>query len=79
MEIEGIISIEKSVAGMLSVISTRTKNDSGTFWTWEGKVDMTVSYRKFGVLTSLGTRMVGLKYRHPYVFAENVIEFIKSE
>ena len=29
----------------------------------------------FGVLTSPGTRMVGLKYRHLYVFAENDIEF----
>ena len=37
-EVEGIISTEESVSGMLEVIRTKTINDSGTFWTWEGKV-----------------------------------------
>ena len=38
-EMDGVISTEKSVSAMLNVIGTRTKNDSGTFWTWEGKVN----------------------------------------
>lgn len=37
-EIDGIISTEESVSGMLKVIGTKTIRDSGTFWTWEGKV-----------------------------------------
>jgi hypothetical protein len=38
-EVEGIISTEQSVSAMLQVISTKTLKDSGTFWTWEGKVN----------------------------------------
>ena len=39
--IEGIISIEESVSAMLDVISTKTNEDSGKFWSWEGKVRKT--------------------------------------
>lgn len=39
-EVEGVMSPEESVLGMLSVISTKTIHDSGTFWTWEGKVSI---------------------------------------
>lgn len=35
--VDGIISPEESVRGMLSVIESRDVMDSGTFWTWEGK------------------------------------------
>lgn len=38
-EVDGIISTEQSVSAMLQVISTKTLKDSGTFWTWEGKVN----------------------------------------
>lgn len=37
-EIDGIISTQESVCGMLRVIRSKTIYDSGTFWTWEGKV-----------------------------------------
>ena len=37
-EVEGIISVEDSVAAMLKVITTKTLEHSGTFWTWEGNV-----------------------------------------
>ena len=30
--------MEESVSGMLKVIGTKTIRDSGTFWTWDGKV-----------------------------------------
>lgn len=38
-EVDGIISTEQSVSAMLQVIGTKTLKDSGTFWTWEGKVN----------------------------------------
>lgn len=37
-EVEGIISAEESVSKMLKVIPTKNIEQSGTFWTWEGKV-----------------------------------------
>ncbi len=37
-EVEGIISAQESVAGMLQVIETKTLQDTGTFWTWLGRV-----------------------------------------
>lgn len=37
-EVEGIISAEESVTAMLKVITTKTLEHSGTFWTWEGRV-----------------------------------------
>ncbi|RMZ76338.1 hypothetical protein DV738_g5009, partial [Chaetothyriales sp. CBS 135597] len=36
-EVEGIISPEESVRGMLQVIASKAKDDSGTFWCWNGK------------------------------------------
>ena len=38
-EVDGIISKEHSVSAMLQVIGTKTLKDSGTFWTWQGKVN----------------------------------------
>lgn len=37
-EVEGIIKAAESVAGMLQVVEKRGLQDTGTFWTWEGKV-----------------------------------------
>lgn len=37
-EVEGIISPEESVSKMLKVIPIKNVEQSGTFWTWEGKV-----------------------------------------
>lgn len=37
-EVEGILSPEESVSAMLKVIPTKTIEQSGTFWTWDGKV-----------------------------------------
>ena len=39
-EVEGIISAEQSVSCMLQVIGKKTIQDTGTFWTWEGKVSL---------------------------------------
>ena len=37
-EVEGIITPQESVSAMLKVIRSKTFKDTGTFWTWEGKV-----------------------------------------
>ena len=37
-EVDGIISAEQSVAGMLRVVESKNIQDTGTFWTWEGVV-----------------------------------------
>lgn len=39
-EVEGIISARESVEGMLKVIATKTKDDSGGFWCWDGRVSV---------------------------------------
>ena len=36
-EVEGVISAEESVKCMLDVLGRREKDDSGTFWRWDGK------------------------------------------
>lgn len=36
-EVEGIINVDESVAGMVRVVEQKTVLDTGTFWTWEGK------------------------------------------
>ena len=36
--VEGIMTPQESVEKMLAVIPTKTMQDTGTFWTWEGKV-----------------------------------------
>ncbi|KAL9124429.1 MAG: hypothetical protein Q9217_006238 [Psora testacea] len=38
-EIEGSISPQESVYGMLDVITTKDMRHTGTFWTWQGNVD----------------------------------------
>jgi hypothetical protein len=37
-EVEGILTPQESVEKMLAVITQKTIEDTGTFWTWEGKV-----------------------------------------
>lgn len=37
-DIEGVLTPQESVEGMLHVIPTKTLEHSGTFWTWEGRV-----------------------------------------
>jgi hypothetical protein len=37
-EVEGILTPQESVEGMLRVIPMKGLDDSGTFWTWEGNV-----------------------------------------
>jgi hypothetical protein len=39
-DVEGIITPRESVEGMLRVIPTKSIEQSGTFWTWEGKVSL---------------------------------------
>ena len=37
-DIEGVLTPEQSVNAMIAVILAKGLADSGTFWTWEGKV-----------------------------------------
>jgi hypothetical protein len=39
-EIEGVMTPEQSVSSMIPVIESRGIQHSGTFWTWEGKVNL---------------------------------------
>lgn len=45
-EVEGIISAKDSVTGMLRVIKSKQFPDSGSFWTWEGKVSFSSTCSK---------------------------------
>jgi hypothetical protein len=38
LTIEGLLTPQESVEKMLAVILGKTIDDTGTFWTWEGKV-----------------------------------------
>ena len=38
LPIEGLLTPQESVEKMLAVILGKTIDDTGTFWTWEGKV-----------------------------------------
>ena len=40
-EVDGILTPPESVSAMIKVITSRSSEDSGTFWTWEGKVEFT--------------------------------------
>jgi hypothetical protein len=42
-QVEGILTPQESVEKMLAVIPEKTIEDTGTFWTWEGKVSITPS------------------------------------
>ena len=42
-DVDGIISPSESVSGMLQVIETKDVRHNGTFWTWEGKVNLSMS------------------------------------
>ena len=37
-EVEGIIQADESVSKMLAVIQSKGKDDTGTFWCWDGRV-----------------------------------------
>ena len=39
-DIDGVLAPKVSVSGMLQVITARTIEDSGSFWTWDGKVSI---------------------------------------
>lgn len=56
-EVDGIITTEQSVFAMLQVIGSKTLKDSGTFWTWEGKVNQD-KIQVLQILTFLATSMV---------------------
>jgi len=38
--VEGVLSVRESVEGCLRTIEARVPEESGTFWTWEGKVSL---------------------------------------
>ena len=35
-DVEGVISAEESIRGMIPVITARSAKDTGTFWRWDG-------------------------------------------
>ena len=37
-EIEGVMSAQDSVKGMMNFIQSESALETGSFWTWEGKV-----------------------------------------
>ena len=37
-ELDGVLSPQESVVGMIQVIESKDMRQTGTFWTWEGKV-----------------------------------------
>lgn len=39
-EIDDFLTPEQSVNGMISTIIIRTPKESGSFWTWQGKVSL---------------------------------------
>jgi len=50
-EIEGTISAKDSVTGMLKVITSKSFAETGSFWTWEGKVSHPSMFRNHHLLT----------------------------
>ena len=42
-EVEGIIQADESIRGMLQVIDSKGRNDTGTFWCWDGRVCIAVA------------------------------------
>jgi hypothetical protein len=36
-EVDGLLTPEESIRGMMKVITSKGLEDSGTFWTWEGE------------------------------------------
>lgn len=57
-EVEGIMSAEESVSGMLKVVETKNLQDTGTFWTWEGKVSSIQSLQRLPNLISPAISLV---------------------
>ena len=45
--VDGVISAEESVQGVLKVISALRPEHSGTFWTWEGKVKQCILIQRY--------------------------------
>ena len=46
-EVEGIISPEESVRGLIPVIESKGPEHSGTFWTWDGRVSFDLFFSFF--------------------------------
>jgi hypothetical protein len=67
-DVEGIISAPSSVQGMLKVISSKTKSDSGTFWCWDGRVSASFIVLQQSVWTEVSNRSTDslLVQEHPW-------------
>ena len=79
-EIEGILSVSESVSAMLKVIPTKTIKDTGTFWTWEGKVSYTSHQpndKAQSVMYHAGISLVGIQQK-PRIQGESVRRMRKS-
>lgn len=57
-EVEGIISARESVHAMIEVIETKSTQASGKFYTWDGRVRMTVYEYEFSLMISPGASVV---------------------
>jgi NAD(P)-dependent dehydrogenase (short-subunit alcohol dehydrogenase family) len=66
-EVQGIITPEESVKGMIGVIQSKGIQHSGTFWTWENKVSpvpalFTCFFLCEALLTSTAVCVVTISY-----------------
>lgn len=71
-EVDGIITPEESVTKMLKVIGEKDKDDSGTFWCWDGRVRSSSSDKRatdhafsmVSMLLTLFSRSIPGKFKH---------------
>ena len=60
--VDGVISPEESVQGVLKVIAALRPEHSGTFWTWEGKVKQNNTlFRAVPKLSNSATSLVRIQ------------------
>ena len=57
-EIEGLVSLEQSVAGMIQVIETKNMRHTGTFWSWDGSVRCPNDPKITGLTFAIGSPVV---------------------
>ena len=62
-EVEGIITPEESVTKMLKVFATKSRDDSGTFWCWDGRVGKKFCADAGGLLIVFVRNILGRYYQ----------------
>ncbi len=67
-EIEGVMTPEQSVSSMIPVIESRGIQHSGTFWTWEGKVNWDPSKPVTMVMLTCGATDLSVVGQYEYEY-----------